>query len=50
MNDELLTVGQAAEYFKVSDGSVHKLIAKKLPVFKAGSRSWHIKKRTSKIF
>ena len=45
MNDELFTVKQAAEYLKLSDRSVHKLIAdKKLLASKVGMRSWRIKK------
>jgi len=45
MNDDILTVKQAAEYFKISDRSVHKLIIdKKLLASKVGLRSWRIKK------
>ena len=45
MGDEILTVKQAADYLKVSDRSVHKLITdKKLLASKVGSRSWRIKK------
>ena len=45
VGDEILTVKQTAEYLKVSDRSVHKLIAdKKLLASKVGMRSWRIKK------
>ena len=41
---EILTVKQAAEYLKISDRTVHKLITdKKLLASKVGSRSWRIK-------
>ena len=44
-NDEILTVKQAAEYLKLSDRSVHKLISeRKLLASKVGLRSWRIKK------
>ena len=44
MDDELLTVKQAAKYLKISDRSVHKLITeKKLLASKVGQRSWRIK-------
>jgi len=45
MNDEIFTVKQTAEYLKISDRSVHKLIIdKKLLASKVGLRSWRIKK------
>jgi len=45
MNDDILTVKQAAEFLKISDRSVHKLIIdKKLLASKVGLRSWRIKK------
>ena len=51
MNDELFTVKQAAEYLKISDRSVHKLIIdKKLLASKVGLRSWRIKKTDIDVF
>jgi len=45
MNDEILTVKQAAEYLKLSVRSVHKLIAnKKLLASQISIRSWRVKK------
>jgi len=51
MDDEILTVKQAAEYLKVSDRSIHKLIIdKKLHASKVGLRSWRIKKKDIDAF
>jgi len=45
MSDELLTVKQTAEYLKLSDRSIHKLITdKKLYASKVGLRAWRIRK------
>jgi excisionase family DNA binding protein len=45
MNDEILTVKETAEYLKLSDRSVHKLIAdNKLLASQIGTRSWRVKK------
>ena len=45
MSDELFTVAQAAEYLKVCDKTIRRMIkANKLPAFKIGSRAWRIKK------
>ena len=50
MND-ILTVKQAAEYLKISDRSVHKLITdKRLMASRVGSRSWRIKQSDIEIF
>jgi len=50
MND-ILTVKQAADYLKISDRSVHKLIAnKRLLASKVGSRSWRIKQSDIEAF
>jgi len=51
MDDEILTVKQAAEYLKVSDRSIHKLILDmKLHAYKVGLRSWRIKKKDIDAF
>jgi len=51
MNDEIFTVKQTAEYLKISDRSVHKLILdKKLLASKVGLRSWRIKKADIDVF
>ena len=51
MSDEILTVKQTTEYLKVSDRSVHKLIAdKKLLASKVGLRSWRIKRTDIESF
>ena len=48
---DILTVKQAAEYLKVSDRTVHKLITdKKLLASKVGSRSWRIKQADIEAF
>lgn len=45
MKDELFTVAQAAEYLKVCDKTVRRMIAsKELVASKVGSRSWRIRK------
>lgn len=45
MADELFTVAQAAEYLKVCDKTVRRMIAsKELVASKVGSRSWRIRK------
>ena len=45
MKDELFTVAQAAEYLKVCDKTVRRMIAsKELFASKVGSRSWRIRK------
>lgn len=45
MADELLTVSQAAEYLKVCDKTVRRMIASKaLIASKVGSRNWRIRK------
>lgn len=45
MKDELLTVAQAAEYLKVCDKTVRRMIAsKELVASKVGSRNWRIRK------
>lgn len=45
MPDELFTVAQAAEYLKVCDKTIRRMIkANKLTAFKIGSRAWRIKK------
>jgi len=50
MND-IFTVKQAAEYLKVSDRTVHKLIAdKRLLASKVGERSWRIKQSDIEAF
>lgn len=45
MPDEFFTVAQAAEYLKVCDKTIRRMIkANKLTAFKIGSRAWRIKK------
>jgi len=45
VGDEILTVKQTAEYLKLSNRSIHKLILdKKLLASQIGPRSWRIKK------
>lgn len=45
MDDEIYTVRQAAEYLKVCDKTVRRLIkANKLTASKVGDRSWRIRK------
>jgi len=44
MGDELFTVAQAANYLKLSEKTVRRLInAQKLIAAKVGNRSWRIK-------
>jgi excisionase family DNA binding protein len=44
MEDELLTVSQAADYLKLSEKTVRRLISsQKLLAAKVGDRSWRIK-------
>ena len=44
MSDELLTVSQAADYLKLSEKTVRRLIgSQKLLASKVGDRSWRIK-------
>ncbi|OPY56773.1 MAG: Helix-turn-helix domain protein [Pelotomaculum sp. PtaU1.Bin035] len=44
MSGELLTVSQAADYLKVSEKTVRRLISsQKLLAAKVGDRSWRIK-------
>lgn len=45
MDDEIYTVTQAAQYLKVCDKTVRRLIkANKLTASKVGDRSWRIRK------
>ena len=45
MADELFTVAQAAEYLKVCDKTVRRMIAsKELVASKVGRRNWRIRK------
>ena len=45
MNEELFTVAQAAEYLKVCDKTVRRLISNnKLIASKVGDRAWRIRK------
>ena len=45
MNEELFTVAQAAEYLKVCDKTVRRLISNnKLVASKVGDRAWRIRK------
>jgi len=45
MDDEIYTITQAAEYLKVCDKTVRRLIkANKLTASKVGDRSWRIRK------
>ena len=45
MDDEIYTVMQAAQYLKVCDKTVRRLIkANKLTASKVGDRSWRIRK------
>lgn len=45
MADELFTIAQAAQYLKVCDKTVRRLIkTNKLLASKVGDRSWRIKK------
>ena len=51
MNNDVLTIKQAAEYLKLSTRSVHKLIAdKKLLASQVSVRSWRIKKSNIESF
>ena len=44
MNNELLTVSQAAEYLKLSEKTVRRLISdRKILAAKVSNRSWRIK-------
>jgi len=44
MPDELLTVAQAAEYLKLSEKTIRRLIkSRSLKASKVGDRSWRIK-------
>lgn len=44
MSDELLTIAQVAEYLKLSEKTVRRLIkSHKLIASKVGDRSWRIK-------
>ena len=44
MSNELLTVAQAAEYLKLSDKTIRRLIqSHKLLASKVGDRSWRIR-------
>ena len=48
---DILTVKQAAEYLKISDRTVHKLITdKRLLASKVGLRSWRIRKSDIETF
>ena len=45
MNEELFTVAQAADYLKVCDKTVRRLISNnKLVASKVGDRAWRIRK------
>ena len=45
MADEIYTIAQAAQYLKVCDKTVRRLIkSKKLSASKVGDRSWRIRK------
>ena len=45
MNDEILTLKEVAEYLKLAERTVYRLVAEgKLPRFKAGG-SWRFQKR-----
>lgn len=45
MTDEILTITQTAEYLKVCDKTVRRLIkSNKLRASKVGDRSWRIRK------
>lgn len=45
MDDELLTVAQAAQYLKVCEKTIRNLINnQKITASKVGSRSWRIRK------
>ena len=44
MSDALLTVAQAADYLKISDKTVRRLISdQKILAAKVGNRAWRIK-------
>lgn len=46
MEDELLTVAQAAKYLKVCDKTIRRMIAsEKLVASKVGSRNWRVRKK-----
>lgn len=46
MSDELLTVSEAAEYLKVCDKTIRRMIAsKELVASKVGNRNWRIRKK-----
>ena len=46
MEDELLTVAQAAKYLKVCDKTIRRMIAsEKLVAAKVGSRNWRVRKK-----
>lgn len=45
MQEELLTVAQAAQYLQVCDKTIRRLIStKKLTASKVGDRAWRIRK------
>lgn len=51
MDDEIYTVTQAAQYLKVCDKTVRRLIkANKLTASKVGDRSWRIRKTDIDIY
>lgn len=51
MPDELFTVAQAAEYLKVCEKTIRRIIkANKLTAFRIGSRAWRIKKSDIEIY
>lgn len=44
MQDELLTISQAAEYLKISEKTIRRLINScKISASKVGNRSWRIR-------
>jgi len=51
MDDEIYTVTQAAQYLKVCDKTVRRLIkANKLTASKVGDRSWRIRKTDIDVY
>ena len=45
MSDDILTIKQTAEYLKVCEKTIRRLIkSNKIPASKVGARSWRIKK------
>ncbi len=51
MDDEIYTIMQAAQYLKVCDKTVRRLIkANKLTASKVGDRSWRIRKTDIDVY